>query len=54
MDKKVLQTLVIIFLLVLVLAPFAGLAPLMLMLLGLGLLWASWTMVRIILSGSAE
>jgi ABC-type glycerol-3-phosphate transport system permease component len=54
MDKKVVQIIVIIFLLTLVLSPFAGLAPLMLLLVGLGLLWASWSLLQVILSGSSE
>ncbi len=54
MDQRIVKILVVIFLLNLILAPFAGLAPLMLFLIGTGLLWGVWTIAQILIVGSAD
>lgn len=50
-----LVTLVLIgLLLMMVVAPFAGLAPLMLILLGLGVGWAFWSLVQAFFTADVE
>lgn len=46
MNNRLLRILLIGLLLMMVIAPFAGLAPMMLILLGIGVCWALWSLVQ--------
>lgn len=46
MNNPLLRIVLIGLLLMMVIAPFAGLAPVMLILLGFGVCWALWSLVQ--------
>ncbi|MBZ8180373.1 hypothetical protein [Oscillatoria salina] len=54
MNNPILTIILITFLLLLVLAPFAGLAPLLLMVLILGVGWAVWLLLQTLVFGAAD
>lgn len=54
MNNPLVKILLIGLLLMLVVAPFAGLAPLMLILLGFGVGWAIWLLVQAFFTANTE
>lgn len=54
MNNLLVKLLLIACLLMLILAPFASLAPLMLILLGLGICWALWSLVEAFLAADVK
>ena len=54
MNNPLIKLLLISLLMSLILAPFAGLAPLMLLILGLGVSWFIWSIVEAFLKADGE
>lgn len=54
MTDLLIRVVLIGLLLMLVIAPFAGLAPLMLILLGFGLCWGFWSLVQAFFTADVE
>ncbi|MBE9182604.1 hypothetical protein IQ268_29065 [Oculatella sp. LEGE 06141] len=54
MDKRVLTVLLVGLILISLLAPFSGLALLMLVLFGSTLAWVGWTLLRTLITGNSE
>lgn len=54
MNNPLLKLLLISLLMSMILAPFAGLAPLMLLLLGLGVCWFIWSLIEAFFSADVE
>lgn len=54
MNNPIIKLLLIGLLMMLLLAPFAGLAPLMLLLLGLGACWFIWSLVEAFFTADVE
>lgn len=54
MNNPLIQILLISLLLITIVAPFAGLAPLMLLLLGLGAWWFIWSLVEAFFKADVE
>lgn len=54
MNDLLAKILLIGLLLLLAIAPFAGLAPLMLILLVFGLGWAIWSLLQVLIFGEAD
>lgn len=54
MNNPLVRLVLVALLLLLVVAPFAGLAPLMLILLGLGILWSFWSLVQAFFTADVE
>ncbi|MGC1395136.1 MAG: hypothetical protein WA828_12725 [Coleofasciculaceae cyanobacterium] len=54
MNNPIIKLLLIGLLMMLLLAPFAGLAPLMLLLLGLGVCWFIWSLVEAFFTADVE
>lgn len=54
MNNPLIKLLLIGLLMLMVVAPFAGLAPLMLLLLGLGVCWSIWSLVAAFFTADVE
>jgi hypothetical protein len=54
MDKTLLMILLLGLLLSFIVAPFSGLALLMIFLLAAAVLWAGWTLVSVLLQGKTS
>ncbi len=54
MNNPLLKLLLIALLMSMILAPFAGLAPLMLLLLGLGVCWFIWSLIEAFFTAAVE
>ena len=54
MNNQLVKLVLIALLLMMVISPFAGLAPLMLILLGLGICWAIWSLVQAFFTADVE
>lgn len=54
MNNPLLKLLLISLLMSMILAPFAGLAPLMLLLLGLGVCWFIWSLIEAFFSADVK
>jgi hypothetical protein len=54
MNNPLIKLLLIGLLMLMLLAPFAGLAPLMLLLLGLGVCWFIWSLVAAFFTADVE
>lgn len=54
MNNPLIRILLIGLLMLTIVAPFAGLAPLMLLLLGLGVWWFIWSLVEAFFTGDVE